>query len=99
MVRKVRDSRLETRTARAKLPRSVITYKSVGPGLAVGYRRGKRSGKWVARFYRGNRSYTVAVLGSADDIVEPDGVRVLSWWQAVDKAQDLHKQHGQASAG
>ena len=98
IVRKVRDGRLETRTARAKLRRTVITFKGVGPGLAVGYRRGKRGGKWVARFYRGDRSYTLEVIGPADDIVEPDGVRVLSWWQAVDKAQDLHKQRGQAEA-
>lgn len=98
MVRKIRDGRLKSRTARAKLRKSGITFKSVGPGLAVGYRRGKRGGKWVARLYRGDRSYTVEVIGSADDTVEPDGVRVLSWWQAVDNAQDLHKQRGQAES-
>lgn len=87
MVRKLRDSRLETRAARAGL--KGLTFKNVGPGLAIGYRKGARGGKWVARTYSGDRSYHLEVLGWADDTVEADGVQVLTFWQAVKKAQSL----------
>ena len=89
MVRRLRDARLETRSARAQIKGSALLYKSVGPGLAVGYRKGRRGGKWVARLYTGARSYRVEVLGAADDAVEADGIAVLDFWQAVAKAQAL----------
>ena len=80
-------SRLETRSARAGL--KGLTFKNIGPGLAVGYRKGARGGKWVARVYSGDRSYRLEVIGWADDAVEADGVQVLTFWQAVAKAQAL----------
>jgi integrase len=87
MVRKLRDSRLETRSARAGL--KGLTFKNIGPGLALGYRKGKRGGKWVARIYSGERSYRLEVIGHADDTVEANGVTVLDFWQAAAKAQAL----------
>jgi integrase len=87
MVRKLRDARLETRSARSGL--KGLTFKNIGPGLAIGYRRGARGGKWVARVYSGDRSYRLETIGWADDTVEADGVQVLTFWQAVAKAQAL----------
>jgi integrase len=73
-----------------------LTYKSVGPGLALGYRHGKLAGKWVARLYTGGRSYRVEVLGVADDTAEADGITVLDFWQAADKARALSTGRHQA---
>src|SRR5688572_20888574 len=96
MVRKLRDARLETRSAREKIKGPGVTYKSVGPGLAVGYRAGKRGGRWVARHYCGGQTYSVEALGAADDTVEADGVKVLDFWQAAAKAQELAKRRAQS---
>ena len=87
MVRKLRNSRLETRSARAGL--KGLTFKNIGPGLALGYRKGARGGKWVARIYSGDRSYRLETVGWADDTNEADGVQVFDFWGAVAKAQAL----------
>ena len=85
MVRQVRDSRLETRSARSGL--KGLTFKKIGPEVALGYRRGAHGGKWVARIYNGDRTYRLETIGWADDTVEADGVQILDFWQAVAKAQ------------
>ena len=87
MVRKLRDARLETRSARAGV--KGIAFKNIGPRLAIGYRKGKRGGRWVARIYSGNRSYRLEAIGWADDANQANGVDVLDFWQAVAKAQSL----------
>ena len=88
MVRKLRDSRLETRSARAGL--KGLTFKKIGPELDLGYRRGARGGKWVARTYNGDRTYRLETIGWADDTNDADGVQVLDFWQAVAKAQAVN---------
>ena len=38
------------------------------------------------RGYLGGQEYETEYLGPADDISDADGVAVIDWWQAVDKA-------------
>jgi integrase len=90
MAKRVRDSDLETRAARSKLKVSGKPYyKVIGPGLHVGYRKGKRAGMWVVRRYAGASSYVVETIAEADDYADADGDRVLTFWQAQDRARKL----------
>jgi integrase len=82
MPRPVKDSKLDSRTARARLaPRGKPYWRELDPGLHLGYRRGK-AGRWVARRYLGGQSYEVETIGTADDRADADGVVVLDWPQA-----------------
>ncbi|RWN95176.1 MAG: site-specific integrase [Mesorhizobium sp.] len=92
MAKRVRDATLDSKEARAKLKaRGKPYYKSIGPGLHVGYRKGKEAGRWVVRMYVGDQDYRVETIASADDRADADGKGVLSFWQAQDKARELHK--------
>jgi integrase len=89
MAKRVRDTGLESRAARAKLKaRGKPYYKAIGEGLHIGYRKGQVEGKWVVRRYAGHQSYITDTIGTADDIAEADGTTVLSFWQAQDKARE-----------
>jgi integrase len=90
MARRVRDKGLESRSARAKLKVSGKPYyKAIGEGLHLGYRKGATVGKWVARIYVGDQKYAVETIATADDYEEADGQRVLTFWQAQDRAREL----------
>ncbi len=82
MARTVKDARLETRTARAALkPAGKPYYRTIDEGLHLGYRKNQTGGKWVMRCYIGRR-YSVETIGTADDVLDPDGAIVLSFAQA-----------------
>jgi integrase len=112
MPRRVRNAKLETRSARAKLTARRNPYWThLAEGLHLGYvpRRGG-GGKWVVRFYLGNvewhyrgrpsvRHYEKKIIGEADDYADANGVIVLSFDQAQAKARDLATQRGYAEAG
>ena len=90
MAKRVRDASLETRASRAKLKaRGKPYYKVIGSGLHVGYRKGKRGGMWVVRRYAGAGSYVVETIAEADDVSDADGLRVLDFWQAQERARKL----------
>jgi integrase len=83
MARTVRDENLGSRTARAKLKaRGKPYYRSLDEGVHLGYRKSRDSGKWVGRFYLGERVYKVETIAVTDDKADPDGVAVLSFAQA-----------------
>jgi hypothetical protein len=55
MARRIRESILDSRDARAKLKVGGKPYwRSIGSGLHVGYRKGKDARRWVARIYVGS---------------------------------------------
>jgi hypothetical protein len=90
MAKRVRDADLETRAARSKLKiRGKPYYKVIGPGLHVGYRKGKRAGMWVVRRYAGASTYVVETIAEADDHADADGTNVLTFWQAQDEARKI----------
>jgi integrase len=96
MAKRARDINLESKAARTKLkPSGKPYYKCIGRGLHVGYRKGKRVGRWVVRRYVGSGPgdpYIVETIADVDDAQDADGVRVLNFWQAQDRARELHKQ-------
>ena len=91
MARRVRDVTLESRAARAALKvRGKPYYRAIGPGLHIGYRKGKKGGRWVARLYAGDGNYRVEVLADTDDMLDANGEAVLDFWQAQEAARRLH---------
>ena len=91
MARKVHDKALDSREARRRLKiRGKPYYRAIERELHLGYRRlgDGQAGTWVARHYVGEQSYKVQKLGIADDVSDADGVAVLSFWQAQDKARE-----------
>jgi integrase len=55
----------------------------------MGYRRGVRVGKWVARYRKPGAAggYAKTTLGEADDVLDADGERVFDWRQAQEHAR------------
>ena len=91
MPRTVREAKLETRSSRLKLaPRSEPYWRGIHEGAHLGYYRGARSGKWVARFRAPgatSKGYLKRTLGEADDYAEADGERFLDFRQAQNAAR------------
>jgi integrase len=81
-----RVKKLDSRTAR----RSIVMGKKthwlpVSPGRALGYRRGRRGGSWIARF-DAEHLRREKKLGQADDVHDSDGVQILDFAEALKKA-------------
>src|SRR4051812_2074634 len=56
MPRTVRNPKIDTRTARLRLPQRREPYWTViSEGCALGYRRGARGGTWIAKYRGENR--------------------------------------------
>jgi integrase len=90
MARTVRDSTLESRTARVRLkPRAWAYWRALEPGLHVGYYKPLAgAGSWVRRHRDPEtKHYKQEPLGAADDFSDPDGVEILNFVQAVRKAR------------
>ena len=108
MARTIKDALLDSRTARTRLtPRGKPYYRQITPGLLhLGYRkpRGRKgkpatSGQWVTRIYVGGQSYKVKKLGVADDFADADGIAILNFAQAQNKALERLKQGARDEAG
>jgi len=101
MRRTIRDTALETRSARGRLKaRGKPYYRSMEPGLHLGYRKAlSGAGKWIARHYVGDQAYQVEVIGIADDFSDSDGVRVLSYKQAQTLARERATARAHHAAG
>ena len=99
MPRKVRDKALDSREARSKLPaRGKPYWRSIGKGLHIGYRRLRgTAGTWSTRVYGGAGKYAIELLGTADDLLNADGVSILDFWQAQDKAQQRFRSKGKSA--
>ena len=88
MGRQVREYRLKSPDARSKLAQQHNPYwRQIVPGLHIGYRKGPRGGVWSARKYIDEGKYEKWRLGTADDIVDSDGVEVLTFTEADAKAR------------
>lgn len=69
------------------------------PGRSIGYRKGERGGNWIARLQeRGGRKHYHAI-GPADDIDDADGISVLSFAQAQERARSWFEQKARELAG
>jgi integrase len=101
MARTIKDTSLNSRTARGHLKATGKPYyRSLEPGLHLGYRKPlKGSGKWVARHYVGNQSYEVETLATADDNSDADGVAILDYRQAQERARERMVARAHTAAG
>lgn len=88
MARTLGETRIQDRTARARLAhRDKPYWRMLSEGAHVGYFRGKVKGSWAARYHCPVRAdYVRAIIGEADDLREADGISILNYKQAVDKA-------------
>ena len=85
MGRAVKDAKLDKRDARLKLaPQKEPYWRLVSEGAHLGYYRGERVGKWVARFRKpgSGGGYLKTTLGEADDVRDADGNEILNFRQA-----------------
>jgi len=88
MGRHVKDYYLGTPEARTKLPRRHNPYwREITPGLHIGYRKGKRGGVWIGRKLLDDGKHRKWKLGTADDIVDSNGVDILNFTEADEKAR------------
>jgi hypothetical protein len=100
MARQVRNPKIDTRSARAKLSKRREPYWTViSAGNALGYRKGTKGGTWIARSRDelGNRHYQK--IGAADDARDPDGLSVFSFAQAQERARDWFDRKVREQAG
>ena len=90
MSKTVRERKFDSPAARAKLKYSGKPYwRSIDPGLHLGYRKGLAGGVWVLRRYLGNEKYKVETIGPADDHSPADGDTVLDFFQAQRRAREI----------
>jgi integrase len=88
MARTVRNPKLDTRSARARLAmRDSPYWVSLAPGCALGYRKGPKGGVWLAKIVR-DALRQQTTLGPADDALDPDGVLAISYAQAQTRARE-----------
>lgn len=84
MARTVRNAKIDTRSARSKLPvDKTVHWVAIDRGRAVGYRKGAKGGVWIAKLVLpdlGLRKETT--LGSADDVLDANGETILTHSQA-----------------
>ena len=100
MPRKVKSAKTDTRSARGKLPQRREPYWTrVARGHAVGYRKGSSGGTWIARRQTPDGGKQYSALGQADDSLDADDSRVLSFDQAQDKAREWFRRAARHEAG
>lgn len=101
MARRVEDSRIGSRDARAKLKaRGKPYWREVERGVHVGYRKlSGKAGTWWARYYLGKQKYKTERLGIADDLSNADGQVVIGYWRAVEMAREQMVQRARSAAG
>jgi integrase len=87
MPRHVRDARIETREARRKLvAQSEPHWRAIVQGAHVGYYKGARRSAWLVRWRKPEGRYQKATLGEADDTRDADGLHVLDYRMAQQRA-------------
>lgn len=89
MPRKLRSATLATRTARLKLAqRTKPHWTTIAPGVSLGYRRNEGVGSWSVRAADGKGGNWIKSFALADD-QEDAGGKVMTFWQAAEKAKAL----------
>jgi integrase len=91
MARKIRNSALETRSARLKLrvQRKPHTGATLARGVSMLYRRNKGNGAWVVKASNAHGKYWTKAFALADDFDDADGKNVLTYYEAQDQAKAL----------
>ncbi|OJU52352.1 MAG: hypothetical protein BGO03_11890 [Mesorhizobium sp. 61-13] len=85
MGRTIREVALTTPNARKSLADGVY-WRGVSSEVHLGYRKGKRSGRWLVRWRVPGSKYKQEGIGAADDGMPADGGETLNFEQAKAKA-------------
>ncbi len=85
MSKTLQESPLTTPNARKGLPVG-NHWRSVSADVHLGYRKGKRAGRWFVRWRLPDGRYKQEGIGAADDGIAADGVETLNFEQAKSKA-------------
>jgi len=93
MARTLTEATITTRNARLKL-REGTHWRSIDPDTHLGYRKNKRGGRWLVRWYVGDQRYQQTTLATADDEIAAGN---LSFDEAV-KAARLHVENARKDA-
>ena len=100
MARTVRNGKIDTRSARARLAiRREPYWTVISEGCALGYRRGSKGGSWIARFRDEAGRQHYEALGAADNAREPDGLTVFSFAQGQERARAYFVRKAREAAG
>jgi len=90
MSRVVQDAKLAKREQRLRLPVSKKPHwMTLNEGEHLGYYRGARVSKWLARYRRAGMTgnYQEATLAQADDVADANGETILDFKQAQQAAR------------
>ena len=88
VARTVHNAKLDTRSARVKCEiRREPHWQKISKGCFIGYRRIADGGTWVARMRDSGGRQHYEALGAADDIRDGDGLTVLTFAQAQERAR------------
>lgn len=100
MARTVRNAKIDTRSGRAKLAERREPYWTViSAGCAIGYRRGRKGGTWIARMRAEEGQQHYEALGAADDSRDADGLTVFTFAQAQDLGRQFFARTARVLAG
>ncbi len=104
MARVVENTDLRNREKRLRLAtRKKPYWMTLTEGEHLGYYRGQRVGKWVARYRRAGASgnYQETTLGQSDDVADADGQVILNFKQAQQAARkwfdDIERNGGRST--
>ena len=98
MARVLINTNLGNRERRLSLAiRKKPYWMALSEGQHLGYYRGRRVSKWVARFRQlgGSRYYQEQTIAAADDYADADGAKILSFKQAQKTARRWFADIGQ----
>jgi integrase len=89
MARTVRYAKIDSRTARVQLTvRPNPYWHSLARGRALGYRKGRKGGTWLAKYRAADGARSETLLGPADDALDADTADVLTFAAAQAAARD-----------
>ena len=91
MPRKIRDAKLESRSAKLRLliRKKPYTGPSLARGIMLLYRRNRTNGTWVIKAANGHGAYWTKGFAVADDFEDADGTHVLTFHQAGETGKAL----------
>lgn len=89
MARSIRHAKIDSRTAPAQLAaRSNPYWHALARGRALGYRKGRKGGNWVAKYRSNDGARAETLLGPADDALDADTSAVLTFSEAQAAARE-----------
>lgn len=97
MARTLTEAAITTRNARSKLPLGVH-FKSVDPGVHLGYRKTPTGGTWLVR-WRSGVGYKQVPLGIADDNLKGDTLDYEAARRAAKAKVETVRKEAKAAAG